>query len=301
MRERLRKPATFLGITFSISWSIAILFYLLGGTWNTLSATVLAVGIMFVPMISAIITQKLIYNKPIKEPLGISFNFNKWWLIAWFLPPIIAFLTLGISLLFPGVNYAPEMTGFLETIGNFLTSEQTQQIKDQLANLPIHPIWIVLVQGLFAGVTVNAIAAFGEELGWRGFLLKELDFMNFWKTSIIIGAIWGVWHMPLILQGHNYPQNPILGVFMMIIWTILLTPIFCYIRIKSKSVIPAAIMHGTINATAGISILLVKGGGELLVGLTGAAGFITLIIVNILIFSFDKDFRKNKVRDLMNI
>lgn len=301
MRERLRKPATFLGITFSISWSIAILFYLLGGTWNTLSATVLAVGIMFVPMISAIITQKLIYNKPIKEPLGISFNFNKWWLIAWFLPPIIAFLTLGISLLFPGVNYAPEMTGFLETIGNFLTSEQTQQIKDQLANLPIHPIWIVLVQGLFAGVTVNAIAAFGEELGWRGFLLKELDFMNFWKTSIIIGAIWGVWHMPLILQGHNYPQNPILGVFMMIIWTILLTPIFCYIRIKSKSVIPAAIMHGTINATAGISILLVKGGGELLVGLTGAAGFITLILVNILIFSFDKDFRKNKVRDLMNI
>ncbi len=193
------------------------------------------------------------------------------------------------------------MTGFFETIGNFFTSEQIQQMKDQLADLPIHPIWIVLVQGLFAGVTVNAIAAFGEELGWRGFLLKELDFMNFWKTSIIIGAIWGVWHIPLILQGHNYPQNPILGVFMMIIWTILLTPIFCYIRIKSKSVIPAAIMHGTINATAGISILLVKGGSELLVGVTGAAGFITLIIINILIFGFDKDFRKNKVKDLMNI
>ncbi len=250
-------------------------------------------------MISAIITQKLIYNEPLKKPLGISFNLNRWWVIAWLFPPMIAFLTFGISLLFPGINFAPEMSGFLENLESLMTPEQIQQIKTQLENLPIHPIWIVLIQGLFAGITINAIAAFGEELGWRGLLLKEFDYMNFWKASIIIGVIWGVWHAPLILQGHNYPLYPITGVFMMTIWAVLLTPIFCYIRIKSKSVLTAAIMHGTINGTAGISILLVKGGNELLIGVTGAAGFISLILINVLIFTTDKDFRKNKIGSLL--
>ena len=30
------------------------------------------------------------------------------------------------------------------------------------------------------------------------------------------GVIWGFWHAPLILNGHNYPQHPVVGVFMMV-------------------------------------------------------------------------------------
>ncbi len=56
----------------------------------------------------------------------------------------------------------------------------------------------------------------GEELGWRGFLLKQCSYMDFWKMSLVIGIIWGLWHAPIIIQGYNYPQNPVIGVFMMI-------------------------------------------------------------------------------------
>ncbi|MCC5623386.1 CPBP family glutamic-type intramembrane protease, partial [Nostoc sp. CHAB 5715] len=95
----------------------------------------------------------------------------------------------------------------------------------------------------------------------------------------MIGLTWGVWHAPLILQGHNYPQHHRIGVFMMTISTFLLAPIYSYITIKSKSVIAAAIMHGTINGLAVLPISLIKGGNDLTVGMTGLAGFIAIAIV----------------------
>ncbi len=81
-------------------------------------------------------------------------------------------------------------------------------------------------------------------------------------------------------MGHNYPTYPVLGVFMMTAWCILLSPLFLYITIKAKSVIATAIMHGTVNGTAGISIMILEGGNELTVGLTGLAGFIAISLIN---------------------
>ncbi|MEM3516654.1 MAG: CPBP family intramembrane glutamic endopeptidase [Candidatus Bathyarchaeia archaeon] len=160
-------------------------------------------------------------------------------------------------------------------------------MKTQIKTSPIHIFWITLIQGLLAGITINAVAGFGEELGWRSFLLKELAYTGFWKSSIIIGFIWGVWHALLVIQGHTYPQHPIEGLFMMIIFCILFSPIFNYIRLKSKSVITTVIMHGSLNGTAGLPLLIIKGGNDLTVGVTGAAGLITLLIINFTILVFN--------------
>lgn len=86
---------------------------------------------------------------------------------------------------------------------------------------------------------------------------------------------------------------------MMIVWCILLAPIFSYIRIKSRSVIAAAIIHGSLNATYGLSIMLVKGGNDLIIGGTGTAGFIVLFIVNLCIFLFDHSIRERSVNALI--
>jgi uncharacterized protein len=187
--------------------------------------------------------------------------------------------TLGTSLLLPDVTYSPEMTGMVNRFEDILTPEQLEQIKNASETMPIYPIWLAVLQGLIAGATINAIAGFGEELGWRGFLLKSFKEMTFFKASITIGFIWGIWHSPLILMGHNYPQHPEIGVLMMTVWCILLTPLFLYFMVKAKSVIAAAIMHGTLNATTGIAIMVIDGGNDLTVGMTGLAGFISLIFV----------------------
>ncbi len=283
-----KKVLLFTGLTFFFCWAVAILFHALGGRWNTPLATGVGVIYMFIPMTMAIVVQKLIYRQPLKEPFGISFKFNRWFLVAWLLPPIIAFTIFGVSLLLPGVTFSPEMAGLLERFKSVLPPEQFNQMKNQIATFPIHPFFISLFQGLIAGFTINAVAGFGEELGWRGLLQKELGPIGFWKSSALIGCIWGVWHAPLILQGHNYPQHPVAGVFMMMVWCMLLAPIFSFIRLKAKSVIAAAIIHGSLNATAGLAIMLIQGGNDLTIGVTGIAGFIVLAIVNIGIFAYNR-------------
>jgi membrane protease YdiL (CAAX protease family) len=294
--DKINRTTLFLTLTFVISFSLVGLYKLFGGQYdNRVSATVLAVIYMFIPMICAIIVEKVIHKEKLKPNLFISFKINKWFFIAWLITPIISFGTLGISLLLPDVTYSPEMTGMVNRFEDMLTPEQLEQMKNASETMPFHPIWLALLQGLIAGVTINAIAGFGEELGWRGFLLKSFKKMNFLKASIIIGFIWGIWHLPLILMGHNYPQHPEIGVLMMTIWCILLTPLFLYITVKAKSVIAAAIMHGTLNATAGIAIMVIDGGNDLTVGITGLAGFISLIVVLFLLFIYDNKLSKEKI------
>jgi uncharacterized membrane protein YjjP (DUF1212 family) len=49
-------------------------------------------------------------------------------------------------------------------------------------------------------------------------------------------------------------------------------------------------MHGTLNGTAGLALMMVRGGNDLTVGLTGVAGFVVLLLVNILISWFNPKF-----------
>ncbi len=276
MNINFKKVGLFLGLTFCCNWSLALLFFGLVGNQNPGATLAMAVAYMFVPMLMAIVAQKFVYHEALRAPLGISFRLNRWFAAAWLLPPLLAFAAFGVSLLLPGVVYSPEMAGMLERFQGTLTPEQVAQMKAQIAALPIHPIWLGLLQGLLAGITVNAVAGFGEELGWRGFLQQELSGLGFWRSAGLTGLIWGVWHAPLILQGHNYPQHPAVGVGMMTLWCVLLSPLMSYIRLKAKSVLAAAVFHGTLNGTAGLAIILVQGGSDLTIGLTGLAGMVVL-------------------------
>ena len=295
MQQNTKKVFIFVGLTFLLSYLLVFIYLALGGKWIIPGSLIVATTYMFIPMVVAIIVQKHILGEPVKGPLGISFKLNRWFLVAWLLPVIIAFATLGVSLLLPGVEYSPEMAGIFEKFESVLTPEQFQQMKAQADASPLHPFWIGLLQGLIAGITINAVAGFGEELGWRGFLQKELGYLGFWKSSIIIGLVWGIWHAPIILQGHNYPEHPQAGVFMMIIFTLLLSPIFSYVRLRAKSVIAAAILHGSLNATIGLPLMVIKGGNDLTVGATGLAGFIALALANVGIFIYDRYFARESI------
>ncbi|MCX6004857.1 MAG: CPBP family intramembrane metalloprotease [Chloroflexi bacterium] len=299
MSLRAKKILLFLGLTFLINYSMVYIYLALRGKWDSLGVALLGVAYMLIPMIVTVIVQKAIFKEPLVKPLGISFKINTWFFLAWFLPPVIAIATMGVSLLLPGVTFTPDMSGFFNSLKGTLTLEQIEQMKQQLVDISVHPFWLILIQGLIAGTTINAVFGFGEELGWRGFLQKELNFLGFWKSSALIGLIWGIWHAPLILQGYNYPQHPQIGVLMMTAWTIIIAPFFSYIRLKSRSVIAASIFHGTINATAGIPILLISGGDDLMVGITGLAGFIVFGVANIMLFIYDRFITREPVNEIM--
>jgi membrane protease YdiL (CAAX protease family) len=283
-----RKALIFCVLTFAASWLIAGIYYALGGRLDNPTSVIVLTVYMFMPMTMAIVVQKGIYKEPLRRPLGITFRPNRWFLVAWLLPIAVALATIVASLLVPGVEYSPDMVGMFDRFGASLTPEQLAEMESQIAAMPIHPLWIGVIQGLIAGITINAVVAFGEELGWRGLLQRELGHLGFWRSSALIGIIWGVWHAPVIIQGWNYPQHPLPGVFLMVIWTLLLAPIFGYVTLKARSVIAAAILHGTLNASAGLPLLVIVGGNDLTVGVTGLAGFLVLAVVNLIIFAYER-------------
>ena len=288
----MKKGIQFIVLTCLVSWTIAGAAIGLGlHEAKGLSYTVFGAIYMLLPTICVIILQKL-HKEKLFSNLNISFRFNRWFLVAGVIPILYAFITLGINLFFPNVSFSVNYEGLLSS----LPAEQATLVAEQLSKFPpVVLLLINLVQVIIAGCTINAFFAFGEELGWRGYLLKALKGKKFLSVSLITGFIWGLWHFPLILIGHNYPQHPITGVGMMIIWCILLSPVITYMVIKSKSVITAAIYHGTLNAIAGIGVLYLVGGNDLTNGVTGIAGFITLLSINIAFFLYDKYITRENI------
>jgi hypothetical protein len=72
--------------------------------------------------------------------------------------------------------------------------------------------------------------------------------------------------------------------------TVLLSPLLVYVTLRANSVLAAAIFHGTFNATAGLALVVVTGGSDLIVGVTGLAGFIVLLLADIGLFVFCRRF-----------
>ena len=288
----MKRTMQFIILTCTLSWAIAGTAILLGlrNTYN-IAYTVFAASYMFLPAICSILLQIIHKEKPFRN-LGISFRFNRWFIIAGIVPIVYSFMALGINLLFPNSSFSATYEGLL----SMLPAEQAEFAEQQLSRFPPAVYLLLQVSGaIIAGCTVNAVAGFGEELGWRGYLLKSMSQKKFLPVSLIIGTVWGLWHFPLILIGHNYPQHPVIGVGLMVVFCILLTPMMIYIVIKSKSVITAAIFHGTNNAIAGISILYVVGGNDITNGMTGIAGLIALLLFNFGFFIYDKYIAKENI------
>lgn len=251
---------------------------------------------MLIPAGVVLILQKYVFKEELVRPFQISFKLNGWFLVALFTPVVLILLSFGINLLFPGVGVSLTGEGIIERFSSNLSAEQQSLMLEQLnAFPPWLMILISLASGLVAACTINALFAFGEELGWRGYMLYYLRNKSLWKASVIIGTVWGIWHFPLILMGHNYSNYPVVGVFMMIAFCILITPMMIYIVLKSKSVIAAAVFHGSINALAGLPLIYLVGGNELSNGLLGFAGFITIIVVTLFFVLYDKYVTKEQI------
>src|SRR5262249_9698671 len=264
--------ALFLGLTYALTYLLAIIYFMAGGTVKPPGILIVGVVYMFMPTLSAVVVQRLIYKAPLKKPLRINFRPNRWFFVAWLLPLLMAFATFGVALLFPGVTFSPDKQDNFRYL--LLTPEQFGiEIE---TNRFAWAVFLTLLQGLLTGITVNALAGFGEELGWRGFLQRELGGLGFWQASAIIGLVWGFWHAPLIVRGFNYPEHPWAGVFLMNVETLLLAPLFGYVCLKADSVVAASIFHGTTNGLSVLATMGLEGGNDLLVGVTGLAGFLVL-------------------------
>lgn len=89
---------------------------------------------------------------------------------------------------------------------------------------------------------------FGEEYGWR-FYLQDRMFALFggYKGVVLVGLIWGLWHLPLMLVGMNFPDNLIAGNIVYLIYTVVIGIIFSYGVLKTRSIWIAVLLHAIVD------------------------------------------------------
>ena len=174
-----------------------------------------------------------------------------YYLVGWFLPGILTVAgALVYFLLFPA-HFDPNLT---------LITQQTQAAGGLLAGL--QP-WQMMLAGTLLGMLlapVNLLATFGEEFGWRAYLLPKLLPLGRQKALLLMGLIWGVWHWPVIFMGYEYgtayPGWPWVGPLLFIWVTFGLGTLLAWVALRSGSVWPAALGHAAINAIAGLSLMV---------------------------------------------
>jgi hypothetical protein len=129
---------------------------------------------------------------------------------------------------------------------------------------------------LIAGLTYNTIFALGGELGWRGFLRKNLN-LGYYKRNIVTGLIWATWFLPVIL--FNCIGTEICYYHVLIQYVIFIISSFLLDNVYQNSrslLIPATIQGLIISANV---INLTIGGNTLISGLADLTGIVSLMIL----------------------
>lgn len=272
--------AVFVVAAAALAWLVAIPLWI--APLPPVVGQVVAVAMMWTPALAT-----LIVVLAVRAPRRAALRFLGVWplrpvgrtvwfcVLALFAPIVLtlAAIALSAALGFVELDLAG-LSGFRE------------QLEAAGADTAGIPLWGVVVSQLvslpFVAVIPNAIAAFGEEIGWRGWLTAALRPRGVWPALLITGVVWGLWHAPLVLLGQNYGRPDVTGVLLMVASCVVMGVLMGWLRLRSGSVWPAVLAHGSLN-TLGQATLLFAAAGQTpdfaLIAPTGVSMWIVLAVV----------------------
>ena len=297
---------SFLLLAFGSSWAIAGLGALLGvNAASGTSYTIMAGLCMLGPAFAAIVQHRFI-DKACWHQLELSPNHIRWrWLaqtavIGLCIFPLCLLVlyvfgdVLGVTafghVAVTGERFSTFVTNLLDQLGK---APSTAGIADPLSRLPGGLILAILLgSALIAACTVDLPFMLGEELGWRGYLYRATSGWNPLHRVLFTGCVWGLWHAPLIVMGHNYPGYPFIGIGMMVVFCVLLAFLFDHSRFRVNSVWGPCVLHGLINSTASTTVIFAWDGHILFGSGVGLAGFLTIFLILCAVLVFDRGYRR---------
>ena len=281
----------YLAIAFTLTYILVLLFVLPAAKSNRTTGNILyslmAAAAMMMPSIAVVITRLIT-----REGFGdhhLKFVWKKdtrrYYILAWFLPAFLTMLGgLIYFLIFRG-QFDWNMSYYWNTIAKTGTDVTVEALRSTVISQ--------LITAVILGPVMNCITCFGEEWGWRGYLLPKLmKLMPVIPAILLTGVIWGLWHIPYIIAGLNYGMEyvgyPYLGFLMMTLFCVMVGIFLSYVTIKSGSCIPAIIGHGAVNSIAAVGVYFTIDGGKLLFGpaITGLVGMIPVIITAVILTAF---------------
>jgi uncharacterized protein len=215
----------------------------------------------FTPTVAALIMLLVVtrdgYSKEGWKSLGLHrLGLGVWW---------IAFgVTLLITVAASAVVWATPLASFVVPEGGI-----------------INPIINFLIQF----VLLVLWFALGEEIGMRGYLQPRLMSLGWMRALLLVGLVWGTWHMPLYyFVAKLFPVGNVLLFLPLFYGTIVAaSSLFGYLRIYTGSIWPASIAHSVHNAAWGVLGALTLTSSPVLVNLYLVGDYGILILVGVVI------------------
>ncbi|MGP4017940.1 lysostaphin resistance A-like protein [Saccharopolyspora sp. 5N708] len=260
------------------AWLVALPMWIAGGLSS--GFLWLASIMMFTPTLGVLAVRLLDHRAPASEwarATGLGLGPRKGrtvvlMLAAWF--GIVLFSAVAVAVSAALGLLAVDLDGF---------SLVRQGLAGQ--SLPISAEILVLLQVIvvvFVAPLINSVLAFGEEWGWRGWLVPRLTEFGTWRALWLSGLIWGVWHAPLTLLGYNYPQLGPWAAPMFTGFCVIFGVVMGWLRLHSGSVWPPVLAHGAFNAVGGLPLLLGSAAeppNPVIAGSFGLVGWVLMALV----------------------
>jgi membrane protease YdiL (CAAX protease family) len=267
-----RRVGVFCLVAFGLAWTVGAAIYLTGGLRDspvlietpriTLALALLATGYMWASAVANVVT-RLVTDEGWSN-LRLRPRRAEWpvWVVAWLGPVLLILVGIGAyALLVP--------TAVDPTLGTLRTALGLPEGSPLPASPPVL-VALLVAQAVFVSPIVNAPFTFGEEFGWRGYLLPKLLPLG-WRPAVLLsGVIWGGWHWPVIAMGYNYgvgyPGAPWTGLLAMTWFTVVVGAFLAWVTVRAGSVWPAVVGHAVVNGVGGLGLLLVSGNPTPLLG-----------------------------------
>ncbi len=285
---------TFVAVTFSLTWiyEFAVVYPIVEGDLSSFGApgliqTAAIAAAMLFPAIGVLVT-RLITGEGFKNCVIKPYALKKslpWFLVAWFGPSVLVLIGVVLYFMLFPADFDPNGTAFAQLIASQLREVGAS------AELPMSIQMLAIMQiavGALFGPIANFFTCFGEEWGWRGYLMPKLGHrMRIVSTLVVSGVIWGLWHAPLTALGHNYGIGyfgwPFAGIIAMCCFCTVVGVFLSYVTIRTGSCLAATFGHGALNAVSGAATIFAIADvspfiGPSPTGIIGGAGFIIVSI-----------------------
>jgi membrane protease YdiL (CAAX protease family) len=230
-------------VTFILSYLWQLVIFLTGGV-----ESVLFPFLMWFPGAIAIVF-RFITKQGFRK---VGWGLRKWW---YFIPAIFVPLVVTVMAIFllSALNWATWSDKFFVFNNGMVDIPKVQLI---LGNHAQSIAFFALNFGLslILQSVIGSIFTFGEEFGWRGYLQEKL-LRKFGLNLglIVLGIIWGYWHLPIVLMGWNFPNHPVLGALLLMpIGTTFLAIFVGWVYLRSRSIWMPALAHASGNLVATI-------------------------------------------------
>ena len=235
MRELVRRyrVATFLLVTFTFTW----------GMWLGLASVGrrVAIGLeplyllgLLGPLVGALVTTGLTSGRAGLRELGgrmLRVRIGlRWWLVALGIPLAVYVACYALLAADSVVLLAPVELPTPGQLGGF-----------PITNAAVLLAWIFVIDG------------FGEETGWRGFLLPIFQRAHSpVVASLLVAACWAAWHAPLFVIADGYAAMPAAMIPMFVIALACGSIVLTWLYNRGRGSIPlVAGFHAMLNLFSG--------------------------------------------------